>query len=170
MRTLRIALLATVATAAISSASLAADLILDPPVSEPIIDNSFSWDGAYIGGLLSVQDVPGTFGAGVVVGANATADAFLFGGEIEASLLSNGTWSAQVDGRAGVLVSDSLAIYGFLGIGQHSTNGTYVPLGVGAEVALADNLSFKAEYQFNNDLTSSAQDANVFKAGLNWHF
>lgn len=170
MRILKIALLATAASAALSTATLAADLIMDPPEPSPIIDNSFNWDGVYLGSYLSGQSVPSTYGVGVVIGANATSDAFLYGGELELGWLSNSTWTVQADARLGVLVADNLAVYGFSGIGRNSTNGTFIPVGAGIEVGLSDNLSLKTEYQFNYDLTSPAQDANVVKAGINWHF
>src|SRR5689334_4137768 len=99
MRSLKLALLATVATAAFSGAALSADLIMDPPDAAPVIDNSYTWDGAYFGAFVSGQTVPSTYGIGVVVGVNKTSDAMLFGGELEASWLGNSTWSLQADGR-----------------------------------------------------------------------
>ncbi len=52
MRSLKLALLATAAVAAFSSAAAAADLIVDVPIDTPVVDNSFSFDGAYIGAFL----------------------------------------------------------------------------------------------------------------------
>ncbi|MEQ1770684.1 MAG: hypothetical protein ABL879_12670 [Devosia sp.] len=171
MRTLRIALLAAVATAAFAPAAMAADLILDPPaVEDQMIDNSVGWDGVYVGGLVSLQDVPSAYGAGVVIGVNATSDALLFGAELEGSWLSNNTWSAQVDGRVGALLTDSIALYGFAGLGTNSATDGYVPVGVGAEFMVSDSVSFKTEYQYNWDFDNAAEDSNVLKAGINFHF
>ena len=61
-------------------------------------------------------------------------------------------------------------MYGILGVGYNSVTEAYAPVGVGAEVALADNLSLKAEYQYQYDFDDSAQDAHVGKIGFNWHF
>lgn len=170
MRSLKIALFAAAATAALSTAALAADLIMDVPDQPMVVDNSFTWDGAYFGAFVTGQSVPSTLGLGVVVGANGTTDSLLFGAELEANWLSDSSWTAQIDGRLGVFVADSAVLYGFGGIGTHSVNGTFVPVGAGIEFALADNLSLKTEYQFNWDLSSAAQDSHVVKAGLNWHF
>ena len=46
----------------------------------------------------------------------------------------------------------------------------YVPVGIGAEFKVADNLGLKTEAQYNFDLTSSAEDSMAVKVGLNWHF
>jgi opacity protein-like surface antigen len=170
MRSLKLALLATAATAALTSATMAADLIMDVPDQPTVVDNSFTWDGAYFGAFVTGQSVPAAMGLGVVIGANGTTDSLLFGGELEANWLSDGSWTAQADGRLGVFVADNAVLYGFGGIGSHSVNGTFIPVGAGIEFGLADNLSLKTEYQFNWDLSSAAQDSHVVKAGLNWHF
>ena len=62
MRTIKIALLATVATAALSSAGFAADLVIEQPVlEEPVIDNSygFDWQGPYAGLWAAGLTTPG---------------------------------------------------------------------------------------------------------------
>lgn len=169
MRLLKTALFATVATLAISAAAFAADLIVDTP-ADPIVDNSFTWDGAYIGFFVSGQTVPSAFGLGANLGVNALQDNILFGGEVSAAYLSDGSWTGQVHGKLGFLLAPEVALYGLAGIGTHSANGVFVPVGLGIEAGLADNLSLKAEYQYNIDLSTAAQNSHVFKAGLNWHF
>lgn len=172
MRKLSLALLAGSALMAMGSVASAADLLLDPPaMQEPtVIDNGFNFDGMYIGGFIAGQSVPSTYGLGVNLGVNALSDAILFGGELELTALSNSTWSAQATGKIGALVTENVAIYAFSGIGAHSVNDGYVPLGAGLEFGLTDGLSLKTEYQHNFDLSNSAQDADVVKIGLNWHF
>src|SRR5690606_31285250 len=83
MRSLKLALLATAAVATLSSAAAAADLIVDVPIDTPIIDNSFSFDGAYVGAFLQGQTNPNAFGLGVNFGVNALMDSLLIGAEIE---------------------------------------------------------------------------------------
>ena len=73
MRSLKLALLATAAVAALSSAAAAADLIVDVPIEEPVIDNSFSFDGAYVGAFLQGQTNPTTFGLGIDFGLRVAA-------------------------------------------------------------------------------------------------
>ena len=55
-----------------------------------------------------------------------------------------------------MFVADNAVLYGFAGVGTHSANGTYIPVGAGVEFGVADNMSLKAEYQFNYDLSSAA--------------
>jgi len=168
MRTLKIALLATVAAAALSSATLAADLI----IADPVIDNAtaFDWEGPYAGVWLAGHDL-GIFGLGVDLGVNVLAsEGVLLGVEGELGWLSDDTWIGQVHGRAGFLVSDEFLIYGLAGVGIDADWGGFIPVGVGAEFAVADNLTLKAQYQYQWDFDSAAEDAHVVKFGLNWHF
>ena len=169
MRTLKIALLATVATAALSSATLAADLVID---AEPVIDNSFGfdWEGPYAGLWISGQTTPGVFGLGADLGVNVLLDSsFLAGIEGDLAWLSDNSWQAQAHGKLGFVV-DQAAIYGLAGFGWNSLSNGYVPLGIGAEFAVADNLTLKAEYQFQWDLDNAAQNSHVGKVGFNFHF
>jgi outer membrane immunogenic protein len=168
MRNLKLALLATAATVAFSSATLAADLI----VAEPMIDNTvgFDWEGPYAGLFVSGQTTPAVFGIGANLGVNVLIDDSLLAGfEGEIAWLSNSTWQGDVSGRLG-FVADAALIYAHLGIGANSSTGAYVPVGVGAEFAVADNLSIKAEYAYQWDLSTSAESAHVGKIGFNWHF
>jgi opacity protein-like surface antigen len=163
MRTLKIALLATVAAAAFSSATLAADLVIE---DEPIIDNSFGfdWEGPYAGLWVAGLTTP-AFALGADFGVNALLDpALLAGVEGNLSWQSDSTWTAQAHGRLGV-VMDQAVIYGLAGLGWNSGTGGFVPLGVGAEFALADNLTLKAEYNYQ-----WGPNVHVGKVGFNFHF
>jgi opacity protein-like surface antigen len=170
MRSLKLALLATAAVAAFSSAAAAADLIVDVPIEEPIIDNSFSFDGAYIGAFLQGQTNPAAFGLGVNFGVNALMDSLLVGAEVEGFVATGPNFSGQITGRVGGLISDNAIIYAYSGLGSRTPTSWYVPLGLGAEVAVADNVGIKGELQYNWDLTSAAQNSVAAKVGLNFHF
>lgn len=170
MRSLKLALLATAAVAAFSSAAAAADLIVDVPIEEPIIDNSFSFDGAYIGAFLQGQTNPAAFGLGVNFGVNALMDSLLVGAEVEGVVATGPNFSGQVTGRVGGLISDNAIIYAYSGLGSRTPTSWYVPLGLGAEVAVADNVGIKGEIQYNWDLTSAAHNSVAAKVGLNFHF
>ena len=155
MRTLKLALLATAATVAFSSATFAADLIISEPA---IIDNSvgFDWEGPYAGLFVSGQTTPAVFGIGANLGVNVLLDDSLLAGfEGEVAWLSNSTWQGDVSGRLGFIADAALI---------------YAHLGVGAEFAVADNLSIKAEYAYQWDWDNGAQSAHVGKIGFNWHF
>lgn len=170
MRTLKIALLATVATAALSSATFAADLII---ADEPIIANDFGfdWEGAYAGLWIGGVTNPGAFALGADLGVNALLDTSLLAGvEGNIAWLSNPSWDASIHGRLG-FVADSALFYALIGVGWNSTvapatgGGVYVPVGVGVEFGVADNLSLKAEYNYR-----LVTNAHVGKVGFNWHF
>lgn len=169
MRSLKLALLATAAVAALSSAAAAADLIVDVPIEEPIIDNSFSFDGAYIGAFLVGQTAPGAFGIGANLGVNVLMDSFLVGAEIEGVVAVGPEFSGQLTGRVGGLIGDGAIVYAYSGIGSRTGTSYYVPIGVGAEVAVADNVGLKGEVQYNYDLTGDPGSVTA-KIGLNFHF
>ena len=179
MRTLKIALLATVASAALSSATLAADLI----IADPVIDNTymapgFDWEGPYAGLWVSGSvashgdddaDWDNGWGFGASLGMNAMLDSNLFAG-VEGNLGYVGhDWQAQAHGKLG-FTADTLAIYGLAGIGFNGDTDAYVPVGIGAEFVVADPLTIKAEYQYQWDLNDSDHSAHVGKIGFNWHF
>jgi len=170
MRSLKLALLATAAVAAFSSAAAAADLIVDVPIQDPVIDNSFSFDGAYIGAFLQGQTNPATFGLGVDFGVNALMDNLLIGAEVEGTASLGPQFSGQATGRIGGLISDNAIIYAYSGLGSRTVTSWYVPIGIGAEVAVADNVGIKGEVQYNWDLTSAGQNSVAAKVGLNFHF
>ena len=171
MRSLQLALLATAAVAAFSSAAAAADLIVDIPIEEPIIDNSFSFDGAYIGAFLQGQTNPAAFGLGVDLGVNVLMDSLLVGVELEGVVATGPNFSGQVTGRIGGLISDNAIIYAYSGLGSRTPTSFYVPIGIGAEVGVADNVGIKGEVQYNYDLTAPGAESSVAaKVGLNFHF
>ena len=170
MRSLKLALLATAAVAALSSAAAAADLIVDVPIEEPVIDNSFSFDGPYIGAFVQGQTNPNAFGLCVNFGVNALMDSLLIGGEFEAAVLTGPNYSGQFTGKVGGLVSDNAIIYAYSGLGSRTPTSWYVPIGIGAEVGVSDNVSIKGEVQYNWDLTAAADNSVAAKVGLNFHF
>jgi len=169
MRSLKLTLIATAATVALSSTAFAADLMIEAPVA-PVIDNSLNWDGAYIGTFIQGQTNPNAFGLGVDVGVNSVMDNFVLGGELEASVSTGPNFEAQVTGKIGTTLGDSALLYAYSGVGSRTPSSFYVPVGVGVEFAVADNMSLKAETQYNFDLTSGVEDSAAVKVGLNWHF
>ena len=170
MRSLKLALLATVAVVGITSAASAADLIIGSEPG-PVYDDyaSVDWSGPYAGLWVSGQ-TGSIFGLGANLGVNVLIDKnLLAGAEGSVAWLSDDSWQGKVHGKFG-FADGTFAIYGLAGIGVNSITDAYAPVGVGAEVMLADNLSLKAEYQYQWDLDTSADDAHVAKFGFNWHF
>ena len=170
MRSLKLALLATAVIAAFSSAAAAADLIVDVPIEEPIIDNSFSFDGAYIGAFIVGQTAPTAYGIGANFGVNVLMDSFLVGAEIEGYVATGPIVNGQATGKIGAVLGDAAIVYVYSGLGSGASSW-YVPIGIGAEVAVADNVGIKGEVQYNWDLTGpAAQNSVAAKIGLNFHF
>lgn len=170
MRSLKIALLASVAAAAFTGAAAAADLIV---AEEPVFVEeaaAFDWEGFYVG-LFGMAHSDSLFGIGVNAGVNVlAADSFLLGVEGDVAWLSDNTWIGQVHGRAGFLATEQFLIYALAGIGADSVTGAYVPVGVGVEAAIAENVTIKGQYEFHWDTDLAADDAHVFKVGVNFHF
>jgi len=171
MRTLKLALLVTLAVAGVSTAASAADLIIDQAPAPAIVDNysAVDWNGPYAGLFISGQ-TDSVYGLGANLGVNTLINNNLLAG-VEGSVqwLNNDTWQGQVNGKLGFAV-ENFAFYGLAGIGANSDTEAYVPVGVGAEVKLTEALSLKAEYQYQWDFNDSNEDAHVAKVGLNWHF
>src|SRR5690606_19755698 len=140
-------------------------LIIDaPPV---MIDNSygFDWEGPYAGLWVGGLTAPNVFALGADLGVNAMLDSSLLAGvEGNISMESNSTWSVQGHGRLG-FVADQAVIYGLAGVGWNSSTGGYIPLGAGVEFAVADNLSLKAEYNYQR-----GPGRHLGKVGFNFHF
>ena len=170
MRTLPLTLLATAGFAALSSSAFAADLMSPPPAAAPVIDNTMSWNGAYIGAFIAGQTAPNAYGLGVDFGVNALMNGMLLGGEIEGTWYNNNDTSAQLTGKLGTSFGDAAIGYVYSGIGTRSSTSLYAPVGVGVEFKLADNLGLKTEAQYNFDLDNSSQNSAAVKVGLNWHF
>lgn len=154
-----------------SGGAQAADLITQPQAT-PIISNTaggFDWNGAYAGVLLSGQ-TGGLYALGANLGVNAMLDSnLLVGGEGSLTRLRNDSWEGQGNGKLGAAVGN-LAFYGLAGVGYNSKSETYIPVGLGAELALGAPASIKAEYQYQYDINNRADDAHVAKVGLNFHF
>lgn len=71
MRTFKLALLATLAVAGVSSAASAADLIVDTALAPVVVDNysAVDWNGPYAGLFISGQ-TDSVYGLGANLGVN----------------------------------------------------------------------------------------------------
>ncbi len=168
MRSLKIVLLATVAAAAVSTATHAADaIVMTDVVPEPMYAAA-GFDGPYAGLYVLGATNPGSVGIGVNLGVNFSADALLFGIEGDADWRTHG-YDLQVHGKLGFMAGDNAAVYVFSGFGYNHNNGTYVPLGIGAEFGVADNMSIKASAEYDWSI-AHGNDNVVGKLGVNFHF
>lgn len=169
MRNLKLALLAGAAIAAFTPAAFAADLLAEPPPA-PVVDNSFDWNGGYIGAFIAGQTAPDAFGLGADFGVNALMGGMLIGGELSGTWYTNTNVDGQITGKLGAALGDSAILYAYSGVGSRSGSSWYAPVGIGAEFKLADNLGLKTEAQYNFDLDNSGENSAAVKVGLNWHF
>src|SRR5205085_2438797 len=138
--------------------AMAADL-LEEPIADGVVtdDSGFDWDG-FFATIYSAYVFSDSFssstGVGFSVGGNMTDGSFLYGGTATFGALfggeADGEYNAQGVVRAGYLVSDNVLLYGLAGLGWETYNDAiYIPTGVGAEIAFADNLSLRLQYQAN---------------------
>jgi len=135
-----------------------------------VVDNGYTWDGAYLGAFIQGQTAPNAFGIGVDFGVNALMDNLVISGELEGTASTGGRFSGQGVVRVGGLISDSALLYAYTGVGDRTFSSWYVPLGAGIEFRVSQNVGIKAEAQYNFDLTNSAQNSVAAKLGFNWHF
>lgn len=142
----------------LSGSAFAADLVL-PEDEAPIVASGFDWEGPYVGaslsGEFSLDDSEDYFGGGVFAGINfLAAESFLIGIEGTADIVSDGDYTYAelfVLGRAGVLVTPDVLLYGIGGVGYEwdiddtSSNSTAYQLGAGIEVAVTDSVSVRGQ-------------------------
>ncbi|WP_051332192.1 outer membrane protein [Cucumibacter marinus] len=180
MRLTKTALLAGFALVASAGAASAADLYSTPdPAPAPVYNEPVSnWDGFYAGvlgtGIFTSPD--NLFGGGLVAGFNAELDYLVLGAEMNIQgLRDSGTnnWETQgqVLGRAGALVTDDVLVYGAGGYGVNlsGTSESFGLLGGGMEVKFSEDLSFRGQYLYGNEL-SGGQDQHQVTMGAIWHF
>lgn len=169
----------------LAGSAFAADLTI-PSDEAPVVDNTFSWDGLYVGvaaaGEFELNDGDDSyFGGGVFVGANfLVAESFLIGIEGSFDALTDGDISfgeAFVWGRAGVLVTPEVLLYGVAGVGvefeleDNADSTSAYQLGGGVEFAVADNISIRGQLTgygyFDGDDLFDYAHASV---GVAFHF
>ena len=159
----------------------AADLITMPvsssAVEVPIADAGYDWNGFYAGvyGVVQNSPVGGTqYGAGINAGVNAQLDFFLIGAEVALHGLTAGTIDTtygQVLGKAGVVITDSVMLYAAAGygidLGAPAEDDFLV--GAGVELALADDVSVRAQYLHGFPITGG-NPKDQFTVGAHFHF
>lgn len=159
----------------------AADLITMPvsssPIEIPVADPGYDWNGFYAGVYGVVQNSPawGTqYGLGINVGVNAQLDFFLVGAEVALHGLTGGaidTTYGQVLGKAGVVITDSVLLYAAAGYGIDlgaPAEDDFL-LGGGVEMAVADNISVRAQYLHGFPITGGNPKDQV-TVGAHFHF
>lgn len=148
------------------------------PESFPVYDDaSFNWEGFYGGAFGAFQrGAPGDqWGGGVVVGANIQNDFYLLGAEAALLGLTSNVSSnvyGQLLGRGGLVLTDPVLVYGAVGVGSDfaAVTNTNLLVGGGAEFAVTDSMSLRAQYLYGIPLTNTSTQVNQFTLGANFHF
>lgn len=183
MRIFNTLALAGLVTAAPAGAAMAADLITIPTSTQaelPVVqDSGFDWTGFYAGVYGGAQNgsVSGTqYGIGAIAGVNAQFDFYLLGAEVAVTgLADNGTVGettyGQILARAGLAVSDNVAIYaaGGYGIDLGVPDEQDVLLGGGVELAVTDSISVRAQY-LHGFPVEGGNTKDQFTVGAAYHF
>jgi outer membrane immunogenic protein len=183
MRILKTIALATLVSAAPVGAAMAADLITVPTSTQaelPIAEDvGFDWSGFYAGvhgGAQNGSTSGVQYGLGVHAGVNAQFDFYLLGAEVAVmGLVANGTVGettyGEILGRAGLIVSDNVAVYAAAGYGMDLGVPAEedVLLGGGVELAVNDTVSVRAQYLHGFPMQGgNAKDQ--FTVGASYHF
>jgi hypothetical protein len=138
----------------------------------------FDWSGPYANvSLVGVVDVFGVVppmgGVSGTVGIGGTVGSFYFGVEANAAVVGAPGFiigAVSTDVRLGVAVTESALIYTLGGIGEVFFGGggmlPYVFGGLGAEFAITDEMTIRAQYQLDLAILPS----HVGKVGVSWYF
>ena len=180
VKTIAVAALVTIVPA---GAVMAADLITIPTSTQaelPIAEDvGFDWTGFYAGVHGAAQNGSASglqYGLGVQAGVNAQFDFYLLGAEVAVTgLADNGTVGettyGQILARAGLVVSDNVAIYaaGGYGIDLGVPAEQDALLGGGVELAVTDSISVRAQY-LHGFPVEGANTKDQFTVGASYHF
>lgn len=173
--------LAALFTSAAATGAFAADLNTMPtpvPMEAPVAQQAaFDWNGFYAGVYGGAQNSSAggmQYGLGVNVGVNAAFDFYLLGGEVAIHGLTGGAGStsyAEVLGRAGVIVTDNVMVYGAAGYGIDlgAPNEDDILAGGGVELALTDNVSLRGQYLHGFPITGGNPKDQI-TIGAAYHF
>lgn len=173
--------IAALALSLAATPALAQDPIVLPTTAEsglPLHDSaSFDWDGFYAGVFGAATSSPANgpqYGVGLNLGFNRTFDFVLIGGEVAFHAAGNDLVASsylQAVGRGGVLVTDSVLLYGAAGIGTDPGAGTdnHVLAGAGLEVGLTDSVSLRGQYLHGFPVTNTNPIEQV-TFGAEFHF
>jgi outer membrane immunogenic protein len=160
----------------------AADLIAYPTSTAqqlPIASDAgkYDWNGFYAGVYGVSQRSPSggdQYGLGIDAGINTTFDYVLAGAEVAVHGLAGGagdTSYVEATGRAGILLSDNMLLYGAAGYGLDTgaPDESDVLAGGGLEYAVTDNVSLRAQYLHGFPVTGDNAKDQV-TLGAQFHF
>ena len=182
MKLLTLSAVTTLALAGSLHTVAAADVGLIPTsgaLAMPIAgEPGFDWGGFYAGvyGGLQRSDASGSQAAfGVDAGVNAQFNFYLVGAEVAVHGIAGGDAGTssygQILGRAGLIVTDNVAVYAAGGYGMDlgAPDEQDILLGGGVELAVSDRVSIRAQYLHGFPLEGDNAKDQV-TVGASYHF
>lgn len=159
--------------AAATAADIIAPIPHDRPVIIQVVDN---FEGPYwgVGGstILGTNEYTPTLSVGV----NKRFDAVVVGGEIWGAVNVIGKDAPSVgslgfDAKAGFVVTENVAVYAIAGV-EADTQNTILrnAIGVGADVALTENVYLTGSYKRVTDFMSLDNPSDRVSIGLKFPF
>jgi outer membrane immunogenic protein len=148
-----------------------AELLGPGPSSAPTIDYRVTqsvWNGIYGGvsavGVLTNPD--NQWGLGATLGVNTGFDFVLLGGEVSVIGLNDAgtlTGQGQILGRAGIILSDKIAVYGTAGASREFVGGSdsFGLLGAGMELAVSQDTTIRGQYLYANELGGGTDQQQI---------
>lgn len=163
-----------IAAALTPMSAISADIIpLDRPTIIQVVDN---FDGPYIGLGASTFWHTNEYTPTLSIGLDKRFDAVIVGGEFwgATNAVGNNTPFVETlgfDAKAGFVVTDKVAVYGLAGIEiDVDTAIARNSLGVGADVAVIDNLYITGSYKKVMDFGTFDNPSDRVSLGLKFPF
>lgn len=159
--------------AAHAAETISVPLSTAPATGVPVAGPGFDWSGFYAG-VFGVVRSDTQFGVGLNLGVNAAFDFYLVGAEVAVTGMAGDIGESvhgQILGRAGLIVTDEVMIYGAGGFGLAlgPPDEREFLLGAGLELALTDAMSVRAQYLHSLPLSGEA-GTSQFTFGALLHF
>ena len=165
-----------IAATLVTFASIAAPMAMAADVKAPVpyvasdiyIVENVNFDGPYVGAGVIYSN--NTYTPVISAGYDARFDAFIVGGEVFATV--NGEAPVVgVDVKAGVVVTENLAVYGIAGVQTNTGTGVNSnSVGVGADFAFTENVSLTGSYKQVYDFGTFDNRDDQYRVGLKVSF
>jgi opacity protein-like surface antigen len=163
----------------ISSGAMAADVappVVAAPPPPPMAAPSFDWNRFYIGlygGAWASLDYFALYSArtGLTIGRNFQMGRGVLGMEVTAGIwdFDDPSWEIAVRARGGVLLTDTILIFGLVGYSHDYYNDdNALDLGGGLEVGLGENISLRFDAYLWFDGDGYGVEDMAINIGVNW--
>jgi outer membrane immunogenic protein len=141
------------ASTVLATGAMAADAFTayNPPAYDNFSAGAFNFEGLYAGVYGGAFSAGSLYGAvGLVAGVNfALVESVYVGGEFQVGWIGGGggsTWDALGLARVGAAVTDSVMVYGDLGVGLLDSDAVWA-VGGGIELAVTEAISVRGDIQ-----------------------